>query len=346
MQVTRDRPRLYLALLLIVLIGGFGGAWAFSSTERNGYMDQDFGQWTAKMHMIRDCEVGDIAVIGDSRASAAIVPAAMSPERVSNLALTGATPIEGYFELQHILRCPVAPRVILLAYAPRQYEEAGWFWLHAARYGFFSLQELEEVRHAEQQVGVADLYKGAFGTEPPGIMKNWLYVHNFPPFNFASMLAARGFGRAAMNDKVRRDTLASGGQHLEGTAACAKKPGWEAAQAHFLPDLLIALFLHRLIDEASSRGIQVELLFPPISTLTAKAIAPAYKAEFDAYLMQLRHELPQVGMIGSAFPVMDDCSFGDEHHVNQKGADAFTRGILRLPDATATLQKASTGSHI
>jgi hypothetical protein len=325
--VPTARPILYLSILLGIVFVAFGSFWVFSAKTPDKYMDQDYGQWEAKTDMLRRCELGDLSIIGDSRASAGIVPAQLLPLNVRNLALTGSTPIEGYYELKRILDCPNTPKLLILSYSARQFEEINWFWLHAARYGFFSFSELEEARQAEASIGISYLYKGSFGTEPPGMLKNWLYVSKFPPLNFASMLAARGFRRGQINDSIRRETLESGGQHLEGTAQCATQAGWEATQETFHPNPLVTLYLERLIAMSHQHGVRIYFLMPPVSETTSGRLRSAYQQEFSAFLGQIMREHPDIQLIGPAFPVMDDCSFGDEHHLNQRGAEAFTKRI-------------------
>ena len=329
-SVTAPRPKLYLAVFFGLLLSAFGAIWVFSAVGRNGYMDQDYGQWTAKMEMIQQCRVGDLAIIGDSQASADLIPALLRPNDVKNFGLTGATPIESYYELQRILACPKPPRAILITFAPRQFQEVNWFWQHAARYGFLSFAEMEEVRHAEAELGPPYLYKGAFGTEPPGAIKNWLYVKSFPTFNFASMVAAAGIGRRHANQMVHDQTLATDGHHLEGNAACAQVPGWDASQDDFQLNPLVKIYFDRLIGLAKSRGVQIFLLSPPVSQLTAKGLTEGYRTGYAKFLAQTARAHPEVNRIGSSFLTMDNCSFGDQHHLNQSGSEAFTRAVAPL----------------
>jgi hypothetical protein len=326
-----ERPELYIRMLLLVVLLGFSGVWAFSAFAPNMFMDQDYGQWTAKMSMIQDCQVGDATIIGDSRASAAFVPAMLGQDTVKNLALTGATPIEVYYEVKKILACPKPPHVIVMSFASEQYEDPHWFWLHAARYGFFSFADLEDVRRTETELGEPTLYKGAFGTELPGNLKNWLYVNGFPPFNFASMLAAHGAGRSKANDLIRAQTLASGGQHLEGTAACATKPGSEASLSDFRPNRLIVLYLERLVHLIDERpGTSLWVMSVPISAMTAQALVPSYRAGYVRFLDSFKREHPDVQIVGEPFPEMNDCMFGDSHHVNEHGAEAYSRQVAPI----------------
>jgi hypothetical protein len=317
----------YLGALLGILILGFGSAWLFSILARESYMDQDYAQWSAKMEMIARCDLGAVTVVGDSRASAAIIPTELLPLKVTNLALTGSTPVEAYYEVKHILDCPDHPKALVLSFGARQYQEIDWFWLHAARYGFLSFSELEDVRHTEASLNEPYLYKGSFGSEPPGIIKNWLYTSDFPPFNFASMLKAAGFGRRQINRRIRRETLDTGGQHLEGTSACAVQPGWEAMQQHFKLSPLVSIYLDRILALAEQRKAKIYFLMPPVSEMTAAALTSNYQREFAEFLLQVVHHHPNVELVGIPFPVMSNCSFGDEHHLNQTGALSFTQTI-------------------
>ena len=69
---VRVRTRLYVIAMLGVSFTVFGAVWLFSANAQEYFMDKDYGQWSAKMDMMRRCDVGDVAIIGDFRASAGI----------------------------------------------------------------------------------------------------------------------------------------------------------------------------------------------------------------------------------------------------------------------------------
>jgi hypothetical protein len=330
---------------------GFAAVWALSAADHDAFMDRDYGQWSAKMQMLKRCDAGDVAVFGDSRASAAFLPSSFLPLKVRNLALTGATPIEAYYEWRQLERCADPPKVLVLSFSATQFETAPWFWSHAARYGFFSLQDLEEIRKTEAALGQKGLYQGAFGSEPPARVKNFLYASSFPPFNFASMMAAGGVLRRRANAEARLQTLKTGGQHLEGQAPCARAPTPEVEEADFKPSPLLSYYLDRLLTEAAQRGVKVVLLTPAVSDLTFARLQPRFEQAFSAYLQRVERAHPQTETVNPATWAMPACAFGDDFHLNQTGAETFSSQMapaLRAAaarDALGDARRADRGSQ-
>ena len=223
----------------MIVAGTFGALWVYTSNARAAFLDEDYGQWAAKMQMIRTCQVGEVAIVGNSRASAAYIPHLLGLP-AKNLALTGATPVDTYFEVRDILKCPKPPDTFILAFSATQFEEVTWLWNHAARFGQLTFEDLQDIARTDQDLKTNTIYHSAFGAEPPPIIKNWLYARHFPPYDFGSLIAARGGMRLAANHKIEAATLAADGQHVVGTPSqCATGAGQEVDQTSFKPNALV-----------------------------------------------------------------------------------------------------------
>jgi hypothetical protein len=321
----------YLTLLMGVMLGLFALVWCWTYFARMAFVD-GYGQWGAQLQMIRSCNLAPTVVLGDSRASAAFLPRLLGfPAK--NLALTGSTPIEVFYEMQEILACPNHPSTIILSLSSRQYEEINWLWESAVRNDLLSRRELDEIAKTEQELGTRYLYHGVFGSEPPPVIKNWLYAAHFPPFDFASLLRTAGVLRFAENRRGKAATLASDGQHYIGEPSpnsCAPGPGWEATQSEFKPNTLILHYFDRLIELAKKRGVKLVITSTPVSKLTQEAMKPAFVSAYASLLDRYRKANDNLTVVGPLVPVLGNCHFSDMHHLNQHGAEAFSRQVGRL----------------
>ncbi|UAK25057.1 hypothetical protein [Sphingomonas nostoxanthinifaciens] len=325
MESAIPSAKRYLLVLAAVFVCAFGAVWAFTLYGRAGFLDMDYGQWTAKAEMLKSCDVGEVAIIGDSRAAAGYAPA-MLGTGIRNLALTGATPVETYFQAKRIAACPRPPRVVIVSFSPRQYFEMNWLWLHAVSYGQLGFGDLQQIAADEHALHRSDLYHGAFGSEPPPPMKNWMYAYHFPPYDFASLIGAHLVGRRHENAKIEADTLRQGGQHVNGIPAkCATGLAWEATQKTFTANPLVTLYLQRMLKLFADRHIAVVFGPTPMSAASMRILDPAYAAGYRAYLMQQAAPYANARFAPDLLTTRPDCAFGDAHHLNQAGAEAFSR---------------------
>jgi hypothetical protein len=317
-----------LSVLLLSTAVLFAGLWVVTSKLRRGFLETEYGVWQAKLDMIDACDLGDVVILGDSRASAGLIPQQLHPG-ASNFALSGTGPIEADFELRRMLRCPKLPKIAVLSFSPHQFEHIDWFWRRSARFGLFSYADLEEIRDAEQSISPGLIYQSAYGSEPPGAVKNWLHVSHFPPYEFADLIGSAVVGRLNDNRRAYQDTLKARGQHLVGNyQQCAEAPDGEI-DTRFSPTPLIDRYYERLIGDLHSNGIDIIIMQTPMSELSASKMTAEFESQFAAYLSDRgagRYVTPATDAL---FPVRANCDFGDEVHLNQRGADAFSTMMKR-----------------
>ena len=83
----------YLSALVLSAVLSFALVWAWVVAMPMGFMDAEYPSWRAKEILLDRCDLGDVVILGDSRAAADILPERM-PLRMTNLAVGGGEAIE------------------------------------------------------------------------------------------------------------------------------------------------------------------------------------------------------------------------------------------------------------
>lgn len=314
-------------------LGAFGGTallvlaavWLFTANFQDGFLDPEFGMWRAKEHMVATCDLGATLVMGDSRAVAGFVPAELGD--TTNLALGGASPIEMYYMTERVLRCPTAPRRVILSFSLPQIVRDEYYWPRTALFGFLSDQQLDQVRRTARAVGDTNLYTAPNIGDLDAKLTDWLYAHHFPSYAIASVFDARGVGRLAKNNQIYADTLRMRGHHLYGENSGFDVPAEEASMTSLKPSPLIDTYMRRLISALAARGTQVLYIPAPLNDATVSRLDPTVVRQIGAYLHGLQARFANFRLIGPPVVGYPDRLFGDAYHLNAEGAKLFSARV-------------------
>lgn len=329
--------RRYIGAVLGLVFGAFALLWLYTYQYRSNFLSAGYGSWRAVIEMVDRCETADVAIIGASQASADIIPDRLDlPMSVRNYALTASTPVEGYYLTRRLYRCPRPPKVAVVVYGGFDLFASSYFWERTARYGLLDFAEMQEVARTAAEVGDRELYHGSFGAEPPPTLKNMLYAIHFPPYDFKSLLAAKGGNRRRENDRLTAETLQQQGHHLISDEPCTDSRSWEADQAAFTPSRLNVAYLDRLLALLRDRDVKVILMSAPMSNLTSRDLSARYVEDYEAFLQRVQDRHRDVTFVGPVFPTMDRCFFSDPMHLNGRGAVAFSRTAGNLISPVVT----------
>ncbi|HEX4369412.1 MAG TPA: hypothetical protein VH023_21425, partial [Rhodopila sp.] len=104
----------YLTLFALSAVVSFAALWVWVVRMPMAFMDIEYTAWRAKQTMLDTCDLGEVIVLGDSRAAADIIPARL-PVRVANLAMGGSEAIEALSMLQRALACRSPPRLVIIS---------------------------------------------------------------------------------------------------------------------------------------------------------------------------------------------------------------------------------------
>lgn len=314
----------FLPAFLASFVLSLALVWAFVAAAPMAFLSRDYPLWMAKKNLIDQCRPDTVMFFGDSRAVAGIVPAAMEVPSI-NLALSGATPIETNHEVARVLRCPTAPRLVVIAHSPLKYAGDPDFWTFDAKFGFLPPGDLRAVLSRATALGEGR----SFGTDDhlSSLARAVLFSLRFPGFYFDSLLNAGVIGRWWHNRHAERDALASGGQAVFGQANGSNAEATEAAIGAFERSRTIDFYLDETLRMLAQHHVPVVLMTMPVNRATFRASSPAMVDRFDAYRHSTAARFANVTLIGPALPCWPNAMFGDAWHFNAKGSWAFSRTV-------------------
>jgi hypothetical protein len=322
-------------VLLGTLLATLALAWAYVLIAPMAFLESGYAVWSAKQAMLRGCDLGTLAVFGDSHPEAAIMPERLS-EKAANISFGAATPVEMALFVGRALRCPAPPKRVVLALDPMGFQNVSEFlWRNAARFGFVGFAELEAIRHTAARLDDPAFERADTGDGLRGMARDALYAAHFPPLYFSALVQGRVFGRYAVNREKfaavshARGFVGYGAQTVDNYVAEL------AALERFSPIALQDYFLRATLDALQAAGVAVELLSLPVTTATDRRMRPEIRAQFAAYLAGYAARYRGVRVLGPVLPVWPERLFSDRNHLNPEGAAAYTARLdacLRQPD--------------
>ena len=329
----------YLRLFGLSAILSFALVWVWVATMPMAFMDSEYASWRAKLAMLDRCDVGELVVLGDSRAAADIIPTRL-PVRVTNLAIGGGEAVEALSALDRVLACPVPPKLVIISLDPGHFSQADLFWDRSVRFGFMTEPDLVALREASRQTGDASIY----GSRPiDGIaapLRAWLYKIHFPPLYFSSLAHGGLFLRWIRNERFLAETLAARGHYYFGIAHGSSTVTVDAHMDRFHPLPILDHYFDSLLMKLDNRGIESRFLAMPVNDATWREVHPAVRDQFAAYLAGYERRYQRFRVASEIMPHWPDRFFGDQFcHLNPEGAERFSdRLAQRLQDAPPSTQ--------
>jgi len=319
------RPPSYLLLLAASAGTCFALAWLWVAAAPMAYMDPEYPVWRAKLAMLRQCDLGQVLIVGDSRAAVDVIPLLL-PVPVTNLAVGGGMPIETYIAVRRALSCPVPPRRIVISLDAAHFVLPDLFWERSVGYGFVGSSDLAALRRVARETGDESL---ATPKRPDGLpfwLRARLYAWRFPSLYFASLAKGGVFLRLWRNRATLAQTLAARGQYFFGRDAGSSAVASEGHMTAFSPLPVLDRYFDRTLALLAARGIPADFVAMPMNEATAHAVSPDVRAAFAAYLARYAARYPNFHVIGPPMPAWPDRYFGDEFsHLNPPGAALFSR---------------------
>jgi hypothetical protein len=326
--VTSSSARRYLLGLLLIFCVSFGLVWLYVVRFPMAFLDEEYARWDAKQEMLNACDLGDVLVVGDSRAAVDIAPARLGV-KATNLALAGSSPIEMFVTLRRALRCVQRPRLVIISFSPAHFVAPDTFWSKSARYRFLTYGDLMELRRNSAAIGDWSIYRDATSDGLPPLASNWIYGIDFPPLYFSSLVEGDVFLRYWKNVRTRGDVLRSRGQYFfaeneSGTDALAP----EAAQPAFAVLPIMDRYFDLSLALLARNGVASVFLGMPINESTARVLPPAYKQAFEAYLRGYAAKYAGFSMADDPLPHWPDRYIGDRlSHFNSSGVERYDPGL-------------------
>lgn len=308
---------LYLLGLCQVALSAYLLTMWLVHTQKMAILERDYPMWLNAKQMAEASSTtrDDLLVIGDSRAKAGYIPS-LADRKSLNLALTGQSPIEGYYLLLDYLKGHPAPTNLLVSYAPYHICLVDVFWEMTVKYGFLAYGEYQDVWEmsrlmADKTLGERNL--------------RWQYFF-LPNKYWGSVRHALKERRWRTNEETYRTLLDSNGHFYYGKKSGSLDLNEEAELGRFVPSRLLDLYLNMLIDLAQSRGIQVFWYTMPFNNESCKKLPDSFMRDYDAYLSTL--ESKKGIKVIEKITCLPNTLFGDKSHL-YLGARANTLAILK-----------------
>jgi hypothetical protein len=326
-------PHRFLALMVGSAVVLFGATWLWIATMPMAYLDPEYPAWRAKQILLARCDLGEILILGDSRAATAMLPANWRT-RATNLAVGGGEPIEALAALDRALRCPVPPRLVILSLDAVHFTQPDLFWERTARFGFVDADEIATLRKVSQQLGDMSIYEVRHTDGLPSWLRDVMYQVRFPSLYFTSLTKGGVLLRWPRNRAMLVATLAARGQYFFGTAAGSDIVAADGHLQEFRPLPVLEWYFNRILQQLVAHGIPAVFIAVPMNDATARAAAPCVSSTFRAWLAGYEARYPGFRVVGDVMPHWPDAWFGDGFaHLNPEGAARFSTGLEQCLDA-------------
>lgn len=328
-------PAAFLALTGGVFVVLFGLLWVWVWVMPLAFLDPEYPSWRAKQILLAECDLGEIVILGDSRAATGIMPALL-PVRATNLAVGGGEAIEALAVLTRALACPVPPKQVILSLDAVHFTRPDLFWERTARFGFVDAAEIAMLRRVSHALGDESVYEIRHTDGLPSWLRDAMVSARFPALYAGSLVKGGVILRWPRNRQRLRASLESRGHYFFGTASESRAVAADAGLRSFRPLPVLAWYFDRLLEQLAARGIPAVFIAVPMNDSTAAQTDPAVRTAFRAWLADHEARYPGFRVLGWTMPHWPDRMFGDAFaHLNPDGAARFSAGLARCLEAPA-----------
>jgi len=317
-------PRHYLLALGATTALTFALIWLFVRAAPLAYLDPEYPYWLAKQELLQRCNLGTVLLLGDSRAAVDLIPAGLGVT-ATNLAVGGGESIEAYAAVRRALACPDPPLRVVISFDAAHFVGPDLFWDRSVRFGFLDYAELRDLRAVSERLGDVSVLDQKRADGLPRGVRALLYATRFPGLYFNSLLKSGVLLRWSENRAALRAGLASHGQYFFGTARGSDVVTADGNLETFAPLPVLDAYFDRILALLAARHIATDFVAMPLNTATWRAVRPAVRDGFAAYLAGYAARYPNFHVIGPLMPDWNDGWFGDEFgHLNPAGAALFS----------------------
>lgn len=285
------------------------------------YMDDEYAMYHAQRdYLLENHDYNKVIILGDSRTKAGLLPKALS-KSTYNLALGGASPMEGYYSLKEYLSAHEKPETLLLCYAPMHYMDVDTFWTRTVYFHNITREDAYEVFEKAENFQCVDKilienYKLEF-------LQYQLYMPN----KYATALKNAGFifrhdKTVEKYKKVKRNK----GHAYYGLDEFSDGIDGEAKVSDFVPSDIITDYMHRIMDLCEQEGIRVIVETAPVNATSYGIFTDEFKAHYREYMTNLQARHPEATVYTDFYRFEND-QFGDADHLNKRGSENFTAFI-------------------
>ncbi len=311
------RNLILLAIPLIILC-----AWSFRNPM--SYMAVEYAMWAEERDYVNgksDSPEPDMLIMGDSRAKSSYLPGILaenSGRKIYNIAIGGTTSVEMYYALSNYLDNHSAPKDVVLTFAPYHFCTMD-NWQQTLYYNYLTLPELIETETNVSRLGGDETtrYNGwfadvvSFRLRLPNKYLDAVYTAGITG-NFESNMQKY--------ESVRQDL----GYTEFGSNPGNDRPNYETHHKDFDSSELILYYYEKVLDLCEENDIHVTMAQAPINEASDPLITDAFRNGYNDFLESVKSSHPDF-TVETEIPVYDNKYFGDNNHLNRKGAEKFSK---------------------
>jgi hypothetical protein len=284
----------------------------------------EYFMWNKQVQRIKNTKYQHInAILGDSRAMAAINPCEMS-KNYYNFALGGSSFFEGYVTLKTLLKTNRIDTLIL-CYAPIHYEQTSGNLLNrTVVFDLLENKDIQDLNNTELRFNASIEHKKSSAEGWQTQTERYLRLWHFP-FAFRSTILSNYQKNSSVlkyENEVKKELDQYRGHVYFGRAAWAYGVAEEARETSFV----VSPVIHHYFDEISklitNNNIKCFLVTPPMSKNTYNFAKPAYIQSYKRHIQYIKSHYPQLH-VDTSLTVLSQFHFGDVSHVNVLGSRKF-----------------------
>jgi len=325
--------RNYLISFVLLFASLFLGLWLITSKYPAFFLGGDEQVFKAHLDYIKDCDTGDIAIIGDSTPIAGYLPSELGP-KVRNLGLVGATPVAAYFIVEKMLDCQHKPKAVLLSFTPYKFTYEGDvnnFWNRAVEFNLLSYRDLIDILNTSRRFSNKIYFGEKSLFDLDAYIKSYLYSNKFPPYYMGSLLGylkdAEKSGsllwRNEFNHRLYSETRTNKGQHFYGTLPALNPKDTRALESelkNFEISSINDYYYRQAIRLLAKNNIATYINSCPRNGAAAQHFPDNLIGKFKDYLHTVASEEKNVTVMMPEIEIYPINYFGDPSHLNLSGA--------------------------
>ncbi len=208
----------FMALAGMAFLATWGIVWIYIAAFPMAYEGRDYPLVIAKNQLLAQCwpDLGCGVRRQPARPSACCRPACTCPLQISPS--LPPSPVETYFLVTRLLRCPTPPRLVIIAHSASMYPKDEYFWSVFAGTGMLTNAEIRTVVADAHGLGDDELEHAEHSSAVPYALLPRFYAMRFPPLYFANLLNGYVAARWRYNERVVHQTIIESGRSSFGTA--------------------------------------------------------------------------------------------------------------------------------
>lgn len=283
------------------------------------FMPVEYTMWREEKDYVKTGQSVDTIILGDSRAKSSIMPKELGDESVYNIAIGGCGPVEMYYALDNYLENHDAPKRAIIIFAPYHFCDIDNFG-QTQNSNYLTTGQLMEIYSKALSFEETDRLGEHFFTDVLG------YKMRLPNKYLASIYNARVNKREAENMDKYNSVRGDGGYTEFGSEDGNDSLNYETHHEYFDYSQLVLYYYDRLLERAEAAGIEVIVEQAPINVASSEVIKEEFVTGYVQMLTDMENKHRGITVIKD-IPVYENKYFGDNNHMNKKGAYVFTEEI-------------------